>query len=105
MLAGGWNGPEGWKWIDNDKKFPLPGSHPYALLYRLVKLEQETRPAPFIGSVLVWVPVKSWTLLGAPLEFGWSGDTVRLQFRTNDDSPGNGEGAFRCDVLVACTQP
>ena len=81
VLAGGWNGPEGWKWIDNDKKFPLPGSHPYALLYRLVKLEQETRPVPFIGSVLVWVPVKSWTLLGAPLEFGWSGDTVRLQFR------------------------
>ena len=36
IWAGVWltgnNGPKGWNNIDNDPKFPLPASHPYALL-------------------------------------------------------------------------
>jgi hypothetical protein len=104
VIATGWNGPEGWNWIDNDPKFPLKGSNPYALIYRLVKPDKELQPTP-LGPMPMWVPMRPWTWLGEPLDFMWSGDTARLQFRTNDDSPGGGQGAFRCDVLIGCTRP
>jgi hypothetical protein len=39
IWAGVWftgnNGPNGWNNLDNDPKFPLPGTHPYCLLGKL----------------------------------------------------------------------
>ena len=34
------NGPEGWNNLDNDPKFPLPGTNPYCLLYALAPAGQ-----------------------------------------------------------------
>ena len=80
VLFGGDNGPEGWNSIDNNPALPLPGSRPFALL---------------------------GILNSQPFYIGRSAATSdnfaaaqRLFLRTNDDVPGNGTGAFGCDVEV-----
>jgi hypothetical protein len=84
IWAGVWltgeNTPRGWNNTDNDPKFPLPGGHPYSLLGRLGGLYFE---------------------IGDGLERVWNGPGAeRLFLRTNDDTPGNGSGAFTCNVQV-----
>jgi hypothetical protein len=81
------NGPEGWDNIDNDPKFPLPGTNPYCLLYALAPAGQD--------------PKGQWMKLGKGASFAAVGPLKgRLYLRTNDDSPGNGSGAFTCSITV-----
>jgi hypothetical protein len=81
IWAGVWltgeNGPQGWNNFDNDRKFPLPGSHPYCLLGRL-----DGR----------------YFYVGRGLTTFYRGRGSRLSLRTNDDRPGNGSGAFQCTI-------
>jgi hypothetical protein len=86
IWAGVWltekNGPEGWKNIDNDPKFPLPGSRPFALIGRL----------------------KGRTFyVGAGHHSVMANGPGRLYLRTNDDLPGNGSGQFDAAVTVKRT--
>lgn len=84
IWAGVWftfnNGPQGWNSIENNATFPLPGSRPFALL---------------------------GTLDSQNFYIGNSNATAdrfttpkRLFLRTNDDVPGNGNGAFNCQAQV-----
>ena len=73
----GQNGPNGWNSIDPDPKFPLVGSHPYCLIGRM-----DGRYF-FVGDGQV---------------FFYRGKGSRVALRTNDDSPGNGTGAFDCTI-------
>lgn len=91
IWAGVWltddNGPDGWENIENSPDFPLPGSRPFGLLYKIVERGQRA------GRV-------SWEVLGYGDSFDWSGDDARLWFTINDDVPGNGSGQFNVDVSV-----
>jgi hypothetical protein len=98
VLATGQNGPEGWANIDHDAKWPLPGSHPYCLLYRLVSPALSNIQTPF-GSFPGHAPITGWIRLGRSLSFLLD-YPVRLRFRINDDAPGNGSGAFHCTIRV-----
>jgi hypothetical protein len=83
IWAGVWftgnNGPRGWNNIDNDPKFPLPGSHPYCLLAKL-----DT----------------GYFYIGDYSRLDHATDQGELFLRINDDVPGNGSGAFQCLVQV-----
>lgn len=85
IWAGVWftgnNGPDGWDSIENSSIFPLPGSHPFSLLGRLGSRYF------FIGQGLQ----RAQTEIGV---------VRRLFLRINDDVPGNGNGAFTCQVQV-----
>jgi hypothetical protein len=86
----GWNDPDGWNYISNDPKFPLPGTNPYCLLYKIVPTGRTPSERP-------------WKKLGkTPLSFAAMPEdlTGRLMFRTNDDTPGNGDGAFSVDLVI-----
>lgn len=78
----GTNGPEGWNNVDNDPKFPLPGSRPYALIGKLN------------GSVFYVGAKHQRTMISGP---------GRLYLRTNDDAPGNGNGEFIATITVKRT--
>ncbi|MFL5963996.1 MAG: lamin tail domain-containing protein [Gaiellaceae bacterium] len=92
IWAGVWltgeNGPEGWSWIDHDPKFPLhsgPFARPFALIGHF---ESSGTSDPFyVGKT--YGPQKQ----GPPF-------TGRLFLRTNDDTPGNGSGAFQAAIRV-----
>ncbi|XVV08438.1 hypothetical protein ACQP2X_26710 [Actinoplanes sp. CA-131856] len=75
----GLNGPNGWNGIDHDRKFPLPGWHPYGLLG---KLDNGYFP------------------IGSQHRIDRADDQGTLFLRINDDRPANGSGAFRCLVQV-----
>src|SRR5574341_1764246 len=93
IWAGVWppsnNGPEGWWNIDTDRKFPLPGWHPYGLLGKL-----GVRYFP-IGRHYGY-PHHTPT---------YDGETPRLYLRINDDLPGNGSGQFTCHIQVWREKP
>ena len=75
----GENGPRGWNNIDNDPKFPLPGTHPYSLLGK-------------IGTQYFYI--------GDGNQVNHSIANGRLLLRINDDTPGNGSGAFTVNIKV-----
>ena len=79
VVATGENGPQGWNNIDPDPKFPLPGTHPYSLLGK-------------VGTKYFFIGDGSQ--VDHPINNG------RLFLRTNDDSPGNGSGAFTVSIQV-----
>jgi hypothetical protein len=83
IWAGVWftgtNGPRGWNNIDNDPKFPLPSSHPFCLLGKL-----DT----------------GYFYLGDYSRLDQTPNQGNLFLRINDDTPGNGNGAFTCSVQV-----
>jgi hypothetical protein len=83
IWAGVWftgrNGPQGWDNIAYDRKFPLPGTHPYCLLGRL-------------DGRLFYI--------GIGFDRFYLGRNSRLYLRINDDSPGNGDGSFFCHIQV-----
>jgi hypothetical protein len=81
VLFTGENGPEGWDNIENNPEFPLPGSHPFALLGRL-------------GSKYFFVGQGIQRAQTEP------GAVRRLFLRINDNVPGNGNGQFTCQVQV-----
>jgi hypothetical protein len=95
VVFAGRNGPGGWNGIDNSHKFPLPGSHPFCLLYKLVPQGQDSNSVewnelgPHAGS-----PPES------VLQFMWPLSATTLFFRINDDRPGNGNGFFTCSISV-----
>lgn len=90
----GTNGPDGWgNYFANDPKFPLQSPdilgqtvHPYSLIGRF-----GTRYFN-IGSGLELSGNQSKKLIVNP--------TMRLYLRTNDDSPGNGDGEFNVNIKV-----
>jgi hypothetical protein len=99
-------GPQGYDWSDQDQKFPLraPPFRPYALIYKFVE-----DPDTVIGTVDVLgmtITITKemnapWVYLGAePYSFPAT-TSGALFFRTNDDTPGNGGGAFEVIVAVA----
>jgi len=84
IWAGVWftgnNGPQGWNSIENGAAFPLPGSRPFALL-------------GILDSQNFYIGNSNATAdrFTTP---------KRLFLRTNDDVPGNGNGAFNCQAQV-----
>ena len=81
----GRNGPKGWNTVDHDPKFPLhvgSNAHPYSLIGRFAG-----RDWFYVGMHLGRVPYTDTT-------------ARRLFLRTNDDTPGNGNGQFHCLVRV-----
>lgn len=95
IWAGVWltgrNGPEGWNRIENNASFPLPGSRPFALLYKVVENGADA------SSV-------RWRWMGPSLELAaWA--PARMLFRINDDRPGNGSGQFDCHARIERAQP
>jgi hypothetical protein len=84
----GWGetGPEGAAWLDHDKKFPLNRgqfARPYALI-GFVRGNGDSPPF-YVGNR--YGPTR-------PPRAG------RLYLRTNDDAPGNGDGAFTATIHV-----
>jgi hypothetical protein len=81
IWAGVWftgtNGPNGWNWVDLDPKFPLPGAHPFQLLGKL-----DT----------------GYFEVGSYKRMDETPNQGQLFLRINDDTPGNGTGAFQCVV-------
>lgn len=82
----GWNGPEGWDSLASGS-YPLPQGRRYSLIGRL-------------GSWGSWFYVgKRYPATGRQI-VGMGVPTRRLYLRTNDDVPGNGQGSFKCRVMV-----
>jgi hypothetical protein len=73
----GWNGPAGWTDSPAPSDYPLPGAPEYSLIGRL-----GNGPWQYIGN--------------RPLTFTQqkAGYLQKLVLRTNDNNPGNGDGAF-----------
>ena len=86
VFGAGGNGPNGWKNIDYDTKFPLHGgldpqnAHPYCLLGKLNNYF-------FIGERR---PRQRYLYL----------HDSPLHLRINDDTPGGGNGQFDCHIKV-----
>jgi hypothetical protein len=83
IWAGVWltgsNGPQGWSWIATDPAYPMVGAHVFALLGRLGDYYFE---------------------IGQYFETVWQGPPATLFTQTNDNTPGNGSGAFMATVQV-----
>jgi len=79
VLLTGNNGPRGWNNVDGDPKFPLPGTHPYCLLGK-------------VGTQYFYIGD------GAQVQHAIANG--RLLLRINDDTPGNGSGAFEVKIRV-----
>ncbi len=99
IWAGVWltgnNGPEGWNEVTYDTKFPLhgvPNAHPYCLTAKFGA-----------GGAYFYVgtrrPAAGWERYQAS-GIDQSITNRQLILRINDDSPGNGNGAFSCRVRV-----
>lgn len=84
IWAGVWftgrNGPQGWNNIAYDSKFPMPTARAYSLL----------------ANTNGW-----YRYVGTGSQFTYFGGGSPLYLRINDDSPGNGDGAFEVQVQVA----
>jgi hypothetical protein len=107
VWAGVWltgdNGPEGWlHWVTDDPYYPLHeglNRHPFALLYKLVD------PARIqeidVGGVKLRLLPGRYYYLGAKASYvNMEGGPRMLVLRINDNKPGNGSGAFTCDIVV-----
>lgn len=83
IWAGVWftgnNGPQGWSNIANDSKFPMRTARAYSLLAKVNGY---------------------YRYVGVGTNFTYTGSGSTLFLRINDDSPGNGNGAFVVDVKV-----
>lgn len=91
LWAGVWltgaNGPAGWNSVDHDPKFPLHAglnAYPFSLIGRF----GQDGDYFYIGRGL------------SRTKFNGN-SPKRIFLRTNDDSPGNGNGSFSCRVLVS----
>jgi hypothetical protein len=89
IWAGVWftgeNGPAGWRGSNAGNDFPLPGSAPFSLMGNTAEDGYF-----YIGDGL------RRTYLNATLGPG----ETRLYLRINDNSPGNGSGAFNVKIEV-----
>jgi hypothetical protein len=90
VILTGRDGPEGWNNVDHDPKFPLhtgSNARPFSLIGRFARSDWF-----YVGAHLGPQPYDE----AAP---------KRLFLRTNDDTPGNGNGQFNCLVRVWRDQP
>ena len=88
VWATGTNGPNGWDNVTRDTGFPLhegADAHPFCLVGK-------------IGD-------GNYFFIGEHRERQPAGTDGRLILRTNDDRPGNGSGAFVCEVKVYRAEP
>lgn len=81
----GWNGPEGWSGTSAPWYYPAPGAREYSLVARLGSGSYQ-----YLGS-----SQRSFTNTSP-------GYIQRVRFRVNDNTPGNGDGAFRVFVRYPC---
>jgi hypothetical protein len=79
-----WNDADGWADSANDSKYPVT-----------TRDDPRARAFGLVGSFGLWEKFQ----IGKGVTKIASGSR-RLYLRTNDDSPGNGRGAFTCHVLV-----
>jgi hypothetical protein len=90
IWAGVWftgtNGPAGWPGTVAPSYYPLPGAPEYSLIGRLGNGGYQ-----YVGADAVRFT-----------DPAGSGLDMRARFRTNDNTPGNGSGAFRVFVQYPC---
>jgi hypothetical protein len=81
----GWNGPAGWPGTVAGWDYPAPGQPRYSLIARL-----GSGPYQYVGA--------------APRTFTNTtpGYLQRVRFKVNDNSPGNGAGAFQVFLRYPC---
>lgn len=88
IWAGVWftgaNGPTGWN-TTAPGGYPAPGARQYSLL--------------------LTTPGSGWSYAGTDRSFTHTGSAGSLRLRTNDNVPGNGNGAFVADITVCHLQP
>lgn len=110
IWAGVWftgsNGPDGWTdHIDNSSDKPLPGAHPFCLLYRRGGFAAPWNVAGSSGNFSVsplYSPPLAGKFRGVDLD-AYPHDPAHLWMRINDDHPGNGNGYF--GVAITITRP
>lgn len=81
----GTNGPDGWSGTSASSAYPLPGAPEYSLIARI-----GNNPYEYVGSAQ-----RSFTN-------NRPGYRQRVRFRVNDNTPGNGSGAFRVFLRYPC---
>lgn len=81
----GWNGPEGWTSTSAPSSYPAPGVPEYSLVGRLGNG----------GYGYVGASQRTYTNTTP-------GFLQRVRFRVNDNTPGNGDGAFRVFLRYPC---
>ena len=104
VLLHGRTGPAGYDWSDQDPRFPLRSQpyRPYSLLYKFV-VDPDTIVSITVAGMTLTVPrheAQPWTYLGNQSVSFVASEDGGLFFRTNDDMPGNGDGAFQVSVTV-----
>ncbi|TLY26320.1 MAG: hypothetical protein E6K63_12775 [Nitrospirae bacterium] len=95
------NGPKGWDYATNDRKFPVRGVPPFGLIGRIGQ-PNDTAAYPSVdfacdrgcGSH------PSYFYIGDSRPYTANGSGGRLYLRTNDDTPGNGTGFFQVTITV-----
>jgi hypothetical protein len=97
-------GPAGYPWTDQDPKFPLNAHpwRPYSLLYKYVTDPDRLITVTILGTTVTGPrhAAEPWQYLGdQTVQFPAPGDGA-LFFRTNDDAPGNGGGAFEVNLTL-----
>ncbi len=99
VFGTGLNPPDGWDNFDSDSKFPLNRS-PFN--ERTCGSSKCSRPFSLIG---VFGGDPDYFYIGSFYDQTYAGPTRRLRLRTNDNAPGNGEGAFTARVRVLRSYP
>lgn len=95
----GFNPPAGFDGDSDDPKFPLNQS---PLNDHMCGSKRCSRPHSLVG---VFGGHPNYFYIGTSYDRTYDGPTRRLLLRTNDDAPGNGEGAFTARVRVFRTYP
>jgi len=85
VLFTGWNGPAGWAGTAAPSYYPAPGAREYSLVGR------------FGSGAYQYLGTASRTFRNTV-----PGYVQRVRFRVNDNTPGNGAGAFRVYVAYSC---
>ena len=83
----GWNGPEGWTSTSAPSYYPAPGVPEYSLVARLG------------NGAYGYVGAADRTFTNTT-----PGYLLRVRFKVNDNTPGNGDGAFRVFLRYPCIE-
>jgi hypothetical protein len=97
VALSGRNGPDGWTDVTTDSNYPLhtgPDAHRYALLFRLL---DQFQPESYANTPYRFLGKGDGPYLSPYIHHG---ATRRIMLRINDDSPGNGNGAFTVTITV-----
>lgn len=85
VIFTGTNGPEGWPGTSASSAYPLPGGREYSLIARI-----GNNPYEYVGSA------------NRSFKNDKPGYIQRVRFRINDNTPGNGNGAFKVFLRYPC---